>query len=127
VARRRELVAAIRERIEGLPGVAVPDLVSGAEPSYWYWRVGVDETERTCGKATFCEALRAEGLLLTPRYDSRPHRDPWFRKQRVFGETGGPWQAPEYEGPADPEPRCPNAEVADVAAAFEKVATAYAR
>jgi len=145
VERRRELVAAIRERIAELPGVIVPELRSGAEPSYWYWRVGVDESELACDKATFCEALDAEGLLLDARYDSRPHRYPWFREQRVFGETGYPWRAPAYEGDSDPDVECPNAEaaldrwfnltvyeswgaaeVADIATAFEKVSTAYA-
>lgn len=146
VDRRRELVGMIRERIEGLPGVVVPEQVPGAEPSYWYWRLGVDESALDCDKATFCEALGAEGLFLNPRYDARPHEYPWFREQRVFGDSGYPWRAPEYGGDPEPSPDCPNAEavldrcfnltvyeswgkeeVADVAAAFEKVATAYAR
>lgn len=146
VARRREFVAAVRERVEGLPGVVVPHLPSGAEPSYWYWRLAVDESALTCGKEDFCTALREEGVRLDPRYDFRPHRDPWFREQRVFGETGYPWQAPGYEGERNPTVRCPNAEAAldrclnltvyeswgateaaDVAAAFEKVTAAYAR
>lgn len=145
VGGRRELVAAIRGRIEGLPGVIVPEQDPGAEPSYWYWRLGVDESELTCDKATFCEALRAEGLRLTPRYDSRPHRYPWFQEQRVFSDAGYPWQAPAYEGDSDPRVHCPNAEavldrcfnltiyenwgeteVADIVAAFEKVSGAYA-
>ena len=123
----------------------MPALLPGADPSYWYWRLGIDESELTCGKPTVCEALEAEGLILTPRYDARPHRYGWFRDQRVFGDSGYPWRAPEYEGDPNPEPHCPNAEavldrcfdltvyesrgeeVEDVAAAFEKVATAYAR
>jgi len=146
VERRRQLVAAIRERIEGLPGVVVPDLLEGAEPSYWYWRLGVDGAELTCEKSTVCEALQAEGLPVTTRYDARPHRHPWFRDRRVFGAGGYPWRAPEYDGDADPDVHCPNAdavldrcfnltiyeswdgtEVEDVAAAFEKVTAAYAR
>lgn len=146
VERRRELVAAIRERIEPLPGVSVPEQVPGAEPSYWYWRLGIETSELTCDKVTFCRALSAEGLPVQTRYDSRQHTAEWFREQRVFGETGYPWTAPEYDGPADPEPDCPNAaavldrcfnlavreswgedEVADIVDAFEKVAASYAR
>jgi dTDP-4-amino-4,6-dideoxygalactose transaminase len=145
VARRRTLVATIGDRIEGLPGVEIPDLLPGAEPSYWYWRLGVDESALSCDKATFCQALRAEGLPVTTRYDSRPHLDDWFQNQRVFGTSGYPWQAPEYEGDSEPDVHCPNAdavldrcfnltvyeswgdaEVDDIVAAFEKIASAYA-
>lgn len=142
---RREVVTDIADGIRGLPGVEIPELVPGAAASYWYWRLAVDEGALACEKAEFCEALRAEGLLLNPRYDARPHRYPWFTEQRVFGESGHPWQAPAYEGESDPEPDCPNAaavldrcfnltvyerwgaeEVADIVRAFEKVSSAYA-
>lgn len=69
----------------------------------------------------------------------------WFQEQRVYGDSGYPWQAPSYHGESDPTVTCPNAEaaldryfnltiyeswgpqeVADIVAAFEKVATSYA-
>jgi perosamine synthetase len=145
VENRRAVAAAIADRIEGLPGIEVPEPVPGGEPSYWFWRIRVDETELTCDKATLCEALSAEGVSLSPSYDFLPHEYAWFQDQRVFGESGYPWQAPEYEGDRDPDFECPNAreavercfnltvyeswgepEVDDVVAAFEKVTAAYA-
>jgi dTDP-4-amino-4,6-dideoxygalactose transaminase len=146
VERRRELVHEIRDRIEPLPGVIVPEYHPKAEPSYWFWRVGVDESELTVDKATFCEALSAEGVELIPRYDALPHRDEWFQEQRVIGDSGYPWQAPEYDGDRNPDLDCPNVravldtyfnvtiyeswgdtEVDDIVTAFEKVSAAYAR
>jgi dTDP-4-amino-4,6-dideoxygalactose transaminase len=146
VERRRDLVRRIGNHISPLPGVIVPDYHPKAEPSYWYWRLGVDETELTVDKSTFCDALDAEGIPLNPRYDSIPHRGEWFQEQRVFGDSGYPWKAPEYDGDRNPDPDCPNMEsvldtyfnvtiyeswgseeVDDITRAFEKVATAYAK
>ena len=145
LAARRKLVAAISGRIADLSGVLVPDVPVHHEPAYWYWRLGCDASALTCTKAEFCAALGAEGLPVTTRYDARPHRDPWFLTQRVFGDTGRPWRDPDYDGPAEPSWDCPNAaavldrdfnlavherwgdrEVEDAVAAFEKVTAAYA-
>lgn len=108
--------------------------------------MGVEESELACSKDEFCKALQAERLLIDPRYESRPHRYEWFREQRVFADNGYPSQGPGYDGDPDPGPQYPNAEsvldrcfnltiyeswsdeeVADIVAAFEKVATAYAQ
>ena len=144
LARRRELVHRIRDRIAALPGVYVPAVPADHDPAYWYWRLGCADSELSCSKAEFCAALDAEGLPVTTRYDARPHLYPWFRNQRVFGTSGRPWQDPDYDGPAEPSWECPNAaavldrdfnlavhegwgdrEVEDAVAAFEKVTAAY--
>ena len=145
VAARRELVSAISAGIADFPGVVIPEQVPGADPSYWYWRLGIDASELTVDKDQVCAALSAEGLIVRARYDARPHRYPWFTEQRVFGDSGYPWQAPQYGGERHPDVHCPNAadvldrcfnltvyeswsdrEVEDIVRAFEKVTKAYA-
>lgn len=146
VAARRRLVAAISEGLREIPAINVPKLLPGAEASYWYFRLEVNTEAITCDKATFVKALQAEGILLTPSYAHFPHRMEWFRKQRVFGQSGLPWSSPEYKGNNYRDFPIPNAEAAtakqfnlhvyeswgeeeinDILAAFRKVASAYSR
>lgn len=144
VERRREVVSQLQERLQEIPSIDVPELVPGSQPSYWFWRLRLNESELRCDKSSFCEAVRAEGISITPRYDARPHEDKWYQEQRVFGESGYPWASPAYQGDSEPTPHLPNAEsvldhcfnlninerwsdreIADTVEAFRKVTDAY--
>jgi perosamine synthetase len=144
VARRRHVVTDLTARFADLRSVVIPTQITGAETSYWFWRLGLSEENLTCDKTTYCQALQAEGLLLRPQYDFLPHTFEWFTQRRVFGTSGYPWTAPEYHGDRDRVFDCPNAkaadsrhflltvleswgpqEIDDIAAAFEKVERAY--
>jgi hypothetical protein len=97
-------------------------------------------------KEAFCAALAAEGLPVTVSYRAIPAEWTWFREKRCFGSTGFPWDCSDYHGPKEPVARIAKAiqatethfniqisesygdqEIADIVAACEKVATAYAR
>lgn len=146
VANRRDFVNDLGSELTALPGVEIPEIVDGAAPSYWFWRLRVDPTPLSCSADRFCKALAAEGLPVTPRYDARPHTAPWFTEQRVFGSSGYPWQAPAYDGDPDPAVSTPNADAAieacfnltihetwgtaertDILHGFEKVSAACSR
>ena len=145
IARRRELVSRIVQGLRGLKAVSLPPPIAGAEPSYWFFRLRFHPEAATCNKATFCSALAAEGLLVRARYVDPCHMQDWYRQRRVFGTSGLPWTAPQYQGNPDRAFPCPNAwaaldahfdlplneswgnqEAADIAAIFKKVARAYA-
>ena len=144
VARRRRVVAGLSERFADLDSVMIPEQVPEGESSYWFWRLGVVVERLTCDKVAFCEALQAEGVLVNPCYDWLPHTFDWFTQRRVFGTSGYPWTAPDYQGDPDRAFPCPNAngaiarhmlltvleswgagEIDDIATAFEKVERAY--
>lgn len=146
VERRRAVVADIARRLAGCPGVIVPGQVPGAEPSWWWWRLEADLEHLSCDKATYCQALQAEGLSLNPFYRATPHTFAWFRERRVFGSSGLPWSSPSYRGDRDRVFPCPNVlrtierqfnltvyeswgarEAVDVAAIFRKVGEVFAR
>ncbi len=111
VARRREVVARLREATADLASVAWPDALDGVEPSWWWLRGRVRVERITCDKATFCAALAAEGLPISPDYRAAlPHHMEWFVQRRVFGDSGYPWASPEYQGDRDRQFLCPNAE-----------------
>jgi perosamine synthetase len=145
VRRRREIVTALLAALADLPALISPQLVPGAEPSWWWLRLQVDPSRLRCDKPTFCAALAAEGLPINPDYRAAlPHTMEWFTQRRVFGDSGYPWTSPEYQGDRDRAFPCPNAEatmdttfnlhlhegwaeaeVADAVAIVRKVAEAY--
>ena len=145
VARRREVAEHIRRGLQELPTVSMPEPLPGAEPSYWFLRLRFDAESARCSKEEFCAALSAEGLPLAVNYrGAMPHTMDWFRNRRVFGESGYPWTAPEYQGDRNADFPCPNAnrtmdeqfnvyahegwgerEVEDALAIFRKVDAAF--
>jgi len=144
VRRRQEIVAKISEGFKDLKAVKIPPQLPGAEPSYWFWRLEVDTDKLTCDKQTFCQALSAEGMPVSPSYRAMPHLYEWYTNRRVFGTSGYPWTSPLYKGDPDREFPCTNAiaatevqfnfgvyesledrQVAEIIEAFKKVESAY--
>jgi perosamine synthetase len=113
LARRRWLVAQLREGMEGLRTLALPPLLPGAEAVYWFLRVRFHAGQATCDKASFAQALIAEGLPVTPSYHAAlPHTQSWFQARHVFGRPGYPWSSPDYRWDPDRTFACPNAHAA---------------
>lgn len=147
VTRRQTVVGKLGEGIDDLPTVSLPALLPGAEASYWFLRLRFHAAAATCDKRTFCAALSAEGLPVTPDYRAAlPHMMTWFTQRRVFGASGYPWASPDYHGDCDRQFLCPNAqatmdthfnvgihenwgeqEVADAIHIFQKVDAAFRR
>jgi perosamine synthetase len=145
VAKRQENARAIIAGIGDIAAVSAPEQVPGAEPSYWFLRLQVNEEYLSCTKREFCSALAAEGISNNPEYAAFPHRAQWFRERQVFGTSELPWSSTLYRGNAPREFACPNAlqavasqfllpvseswgeqEVSDVVEAIRKVAAAFA-
>lgn len=146
VNRRRAVVAELSSRLRHLRSVSVPEQYDGADPSYWFWRLEVNESALSCDKTTYCRALSAEGIPLSPQYRAMPHRMDWFQQKKVFGSSQYPWAAPAYKGDRDRQFPCPNAmaateaqfnllvteawgpeEIDDAIASFEKLERAFAK
>ena len=115
------------------------------ECSYWFLRLRLEPKAVRVDKDTFCKALAAEGIPVTPSYRHLPAEAPWFRDRRVFGKSGFPWTCRGYAGPRNQIFRMDNAiavtdthfnvgmherygqrEIDDILAAIEKVERAYA-
>jgi perosamine synthetase len=107
VAKRQAFVQLLKDKgIGEFESIIVPELLPTAEHSYWWWRLGVDSSKVTCSKDEFCAALKAEGLLLVPRYKGAlPHTFDWFQNRM----NKHPWNNPLYKGDSTQEPDTPNA------------------
>lgn len=144
IERRRKVAAQITEGFKDLKAVVIPEQISGAEPSYWFWRLALDTEKLTCTKDDFCAALIAEGMPILPSYRHLANEMDWWKNRRVFGTSGLPWSSPAYKGDPNRKFDLKNAiaatdvqfnifinesygdkEVADIVAAFKKVEAAY--
>lgn len=138
---------AIADGLRYSKAVSMPQLVPGAEPSWWFLRLLFNSGAIICDKTQFCNALIAEGLQICINYEiAMPHRMSWYKNRKVFGSSGLPWSSPMYRGDANRVFPCPNAtqsifdhfnlviyeswdeeEIDDAVAVFRKVEAAYAR
>ena len=113
IGRRKMIVAKLAEKIDALRAISIPELILGAEPSYWFLRIRFYAERATCDKDAYCQALIAEGLPIEPSYRAAmPHLMDWFVHRRVFGSSGYPWASPAYTGEPHRQFPCPNANAA---------------
>ncbi|MFB3892961.1 MAG: DegT/DnrJ/EryC1/StrS family aminotransferase [Phycisphaerae bacterium] len=145
VRRRMEIGDAIRDGLKKrCRAVSMGWQVPRSRSVYWFGAMRLDPTAVRVDKDTFCKALAAEGLPITPSYRHIPCEAPWFKARAVFGSSGFPWTCSDYRGPRDPSFKMDNVlnvcathfnlaihenygrrEIADILAAFEKVEWAY--
>lgn len=145
VAARRRVADAIAAGLKRSQVVSPGWQPEGAQASYWFLRLHVDESRIAVDGNAFAAALGAEGIPVNPCYSAAFQADAaWLVERRAFGSGHYPWSAPEYRG--DPNRRfpCPNAvavlrsdfnlaiherwgeaEIADALTAIAKVERAY--
>ena len=102
----------LKQALADNPAVKVGWQVPDSRCVYWFFRLTLDANAVTCDKRTFCAALAAEGIPVEVEYNHIPCRSQWFKDQRVFGNSGYPWQCPEYKGDRHPVFDLPNADLA---------------
>ncbi|MFV0415580.1 MAG: DegT/DnrJ/EryC1/StrS family aminotransferase, partial [Chthoniobacterales bacterium] len=59
--RRNELGMRLSAKLEGLPGIALPEFSPRAYPTFWFYLMRLNEGELTCDRAEFVKALQDEG------------------------------------------------------------------
>jgi dTDP-4-amino-4,6-dideoxygalactose transaminase len=142
VAARQKTVQLLKDNgLADLQSITIPEITSGNEHSYWWWKLKVNSEKLTCTKAEFCEALMAEGVLMNPCYSAAlPSTFDWFQDRA----NKHPWNNPLYKGDADQKFNIPNAltmmnnyfnlviyeswgesEAKNIVNAFKKVENAY--
>ncbi|MFT3789313.1 MAG: DegT/DnrJ/EryC1/StrS family aminotransferase [Tepidisphaeraceae bacterium] len=142
MTRRRAWCMALSSRLEGLPGLSLPRITQGCDPSWWFYLVRVKEHELTATTDQIAEALRAEGIPVGAHYIGTPiYQYPLFREHTAFAHAGHP-----FAERAHAKGLCPVAEqildtcimlgvneahtqadLDETALAFQKVFTWYAR
>ncbi|GGD47329.1 DegT/DnrJ/EryC1/StrS family aminotransferase [Paenibacillus nasutitermitis] len=91
-----------------LPGIHPHQVTAGSESSYWFYMLRVDETQLSCTRDEFAEALSAEGISCGAGYISQPvYMQPMFQKKQAYKGSHFPFDLSDcsYD-----EGLCPNAE-----------------
>ena len=144
LARRRRFVDILAGEMRGLQTVSLGWIPQAAEAVYWFLRLRLDVSRLGVDKATFVQALAAEGIPCSAEYRAIPSDAHWFRERITYGSSGYPWTDPRYAGDRQPTFALPNCRAAvsshftitlhegydvqearDIAAALHKVESAY--
>lgn len=82
VERRRRAGEAVRKGLAKAKAVRVGWVPQGAEPSYWFLRVTIDESKLTVPKLRYVEALVAEGIPASASYGNIPVEQTWYADRK---------------------------------------------
>lgn len=143
-AARGRLGMLLGEKLRGIPGIQPPRVEENDSCSFWFFMLRMDPSAFRCDRATFVEALCAEGVLAGAGYIPTPlYRYPAFQNHNFFG---GRWPVKDFGLTTMDyrEVRCPEAEgiletaillqlnqgmtetfILETAEAFRKVAAHY--
>jgi len=113
VSARRRWAVALAEGCLSLESVRLETGLPESEGVFWFLWFALDLDRLTVDKATFVEALAAEGLPVAPSYYHAHSEDAWWRNRTVFGSSGYPWACPLYKGDPKADYPLPNARAAD--------------
>lgn len=106
VARRRAWTGALLERLQGLPGLCLPESTPGCDPSYWFCLMRVAPEVLHADADRFAGALAAEGLPASAHYIRQcVYEYPVFTEHRAFERGTAPYAERQYG-----QGLCPTAE-----------------
>ena len=90
VKTRQELAEALSEGIKGLPGLTPPKIKSDRTHVYYVYAMQIDSNICGVNRDRLCQALQAEGLWVSPKYQNI-HLLPIYQKKIAYGSKGFPW------------------------------------
>ncbi len=112
--RRRAFVYRLEKEIEDLQSVKVCWYPEDSDPAWWFLLLRVYPEKLTCDKATFVEAIQAEGIPMGMNYGAIAPNAYWLQNQSAFGrESKFPWDCVWKDGDWEWALSVPNAQVAD--------------
>jgi perosamine synthetase len=147
-ARRTRNGERLTELLKGLPGIHPQRVRDGDHSTYWFFALRAVAAETGVPAARFAEAVRAEGVACGYQYIGKPiFLYEALRRKRIYGTSEYPFSLQDAAGAVRyEEGECPTceavldemltvplheswgeAELRDIAAAFEKVSTNISR
>lgn len=130
VAQRKKNVSYLESKLQELPGLRMPSVLTGGDHVYYSHVLDYDAAVTGVSRERVVEALKAElpatelregeGPLMGMGYVKPLYLMPMFQQKIAYGPSGYPFKSPLYTGEANYDKGiCPNAE----AAHFERVIT----
>lgn len=90
VKSRQALAAALSEGLQGLPGLRTPIVRSDRTHVYYVYPMQLDVGQIGVTRDRLCDALHAEGVAVSRRYQNI-HLLPVYQRKIAFGSKGFPW------------------------------------
>ncbi len=109
VEARRKFIARLSKGMTQCKAVRLGKIVDGANPSYWFGRLGVEASAIKVDKSRFAKALAAEGVPCAEKYVTVAYKQKWIAERQTYGRSGCPWTCP-HARKIDYTGCCPNAE-----------------
>jgi dTDP-4-amino-4,6-dideoxygalactose transaminase len=92
VAQRIANASRLTAALQGLPGIATPQVRSGSIHTYWRYCLQVDPCVVPGGAVALGARLKEKGIAAAPRYIQKPAFDcEVFQRQRTFGASRWPF------------------------------------
>jgi perosamine synthetase len=92
VESRQHLAAALTEGLQGLQGLKTPLVKPDRTHVYYAYPMQVNPTELGVSRDRLCDALLAEGLSVSRKYQNI-HLLPVYQQKIAYGSTGFPWSS----------------------------------
>jgi len=92
VESRQALAAALTEELQGLPGLKLPYVGTDRSHVYYVYAMQVDTEVLGISRDRLCDALNAEGVAVSRRYQNI-HLLPVYQQKIAFGSKGFPWSS----------------------------------
>lgn len=89
---RQDLAEALSEGINRLPGLKIPIIKKARTHVFYVYALQIDPLICGVDRDKLCQALRAEGLWVSPRYQNI-HLLPVYQKKIAYGSKGFPWSS----------------------------------
>jgi dTDP-4-amino-4,6-dideoxygalactose transaminase len=97
VARRRNWCDRLTSQLRDLPGVLLPKITDGCEPSWWFYMLRVEPKQLGADATQFAAALKAEDLPAAAHYITRcVYEYPLFTQHSAFDHGSHPFTARKY-------------------------------
>jgi dTDP-4-amino-4,6-dideoxygalactose transaminase len=92
VASRQQLAEALTDGLQGLPGLHTPVIGSDRTHVYYVYPMQLDTHLLGVSRDRICDALNAEGVGVSRRYQNI-HLLPVYQRKIAFGSHGFPWSS----------------------------------
>ena len=93
---RQQAAAWLADEIEDLEGVHMGKVYDKAQSAYWFINLRFEADKFKVSKAEFAQAVAAEGVPCGAAYEAIVPEQHWILNKHAYGESGFPWDAPQY-------------------------------
>jgi len=93
IVSRQEIASILDAALRDLPGLSTPVLGANRSHVYYGYAMRIDSRETGVSRDRIFDALLAEGVPVTRRYQNL-HLLPLYQRKIAYGSTGFPWSSP---------------------------------